>query len=98
MSREAFEAFVKRELGDIAVMDEGRYISPKIQKYWLTWQAASAQVPADRDAERWRWWMSDAPKDLNGFMQGVREHWTMDQWNAWVDAEMLAAELKEPKP
>jgi hypothetical protein len=40
MSNADFEAFVKRELGDVAVMDEGRYISPKIQKYWLTWQAA----------------------------------------------------------
>lgn len=39
-SRKAFEAFVRSELGDIAVMDEGRYISPKIQNYWLTWQAA----------------------------------------------------------
>jgi hypothetical protein len=46
MSDANFEAFVKRELGDVAVMDEGRYISPKIQKYWLTWQAARA---AERD-------------------------------------------------
>ena len=36
----AFESFVKSELGDVAVKDQGRYISPKIQNYWLTWQAA----------------------------------------------------------
>lgn len=35
-----FQAFVKAELGDIAVMDQGRYISPKIQNYWKIWIAA----------------------------------------------------------
>ena len=41
--RERFEAFVKKNLGDIAVMDGGRYISPKINKYWLVWQEARKQ-------------------------------------------------------
>jgi hypothetical protein len=50
MSQAEFEAFVKHDLGDIAVMDEGRYISPKIQKYWLTWQAARAPLQAKIDA------------------------------------------------
>lgn len=40
--REAFEKFVDSELGDVAVSDNGKYISPKIQKYWLTWQAATS--------------------------------------------------------
>lgn len=31
-SDSAFEEFVKNELGDVAVKDQGRYISPKIQK------------------------------------------------------------------
>lgn len=44
MSSADFEAFVRRELGDIAVMDDGRYISPKIQKYWLTWCAATERA------------------------------------------------------
>ena len=39
-SRELFAAFVKKNLGDIAVMDGGRYISHKINNYWLVWQAA----------------------------------------------------------
>jgi hypothetical protein len=39
-SRSAFEQFVKDEMGDIAVMDAGRYISPKIQNYWRVWQFA----------------------------------------------------------
>ena len=43
-NREEFEDFVKHELGDIAVFDDGRYISPKIQNYWLTWQASRKQV------------------------------------------------------
>ena len=38
--REEFEKFVREELGDIAVRDDGRYISPKINNYWRTWQAA----------------------------------------------------------
>lgn len=33
-----FEMFVKNELGDIAVKDAGRYISPKIQNCWKVWQ------------------------------------------------------------
>jgi hypothetical protein len=43
--RAAFEAFVKSEMGDIAVMDAGRYISPKIQKYWRVWEAARSTTP-----------------------------------------------------
>lgn len=39
-SRDLFAAFVKKNLGDIAVMDGGRYISHKINNYWLVWQAA----------------------------------------------------------
>lgn len=46
-TREAFEAFVSSELGDVAVADEGRYISPKIQNYWLAWQAATARAMAE---------------------------------------------------
>jgi hypothetical protein len=42
--RANFEAFVRSELGDVAVADRGRYISPKIQNYWRTWQAAIRSV------------------------------------------------------
>jgi hypothetical protein len=38
--RDHFEEFVKKNLGDIPVMDGGKYILSKINKYWLTWQAA----------------------------------------------------------
>ena len=44
-TREAFEDFISSEQGDVAVVDEGRYISPKIQNYWLTWQAPTARAP-----------------------------------------------------
>jgi hypothetical protein len=40
--REAFEALVRKELGDIAVMDGGRYISQKISNYWRCWQEGQA--------------------------------------------------------
>lgn len=44
MSEEtAFEAFVRTELGDIAVKDGGKYISPKINNYWRVWQAAQSE-------------------------------------------------------
>ena len=39
-NQDAFESFVRNELGDIAVMDQGRYISPKISNYWRIWQFA----------------------------------------------------------
>lgn len=34
-----FEEYVKEELGDIAVWDNGKYISPKIQTYFKIWNA-----------------------------------------------------------
>jgi hypothetical protein len=43
-SRAAFETHVLKELGDVAVRDADRYISPKIQNYWLTWQASRKSV------------------------------------------------------
>lgn len=41
-----FEAYVNAELGDIAVVSEGRYISPKIQNYHKVWQHREAQLEA----------------------------------------------------
>jgi hypothetical protein len=41
-----FEEFVKAELGDIAVSDNGRYISPKIQNYWKIWEHCKTTPPA----------------------------------------------------
>ena len=37
--REAFEQFVRDELGDVPVMDNGKYISQKINNYWRAWRA-----------------------------------------------------------
>lgn len=48
--RADFEAFVIKNLGDVPVMDDGRYISPKIHNYWLTWQAAQASQAAEIEA------------------------------------------------
>jgi hypothetical protein len=42
-NRKLFAAFVKKNLGDIAVMDNGRYISPKINNYWLLWEESRQQ-------------------------------------------------------
>jgi len=39
-----FEDFVKKEMGDIAVFDDGRYISPKIQAYFKIWEASRNSV------------------------------------------------------
>lgn len=39
-----FEEFVSQELGDVAVWDNGRYISPKIQNYKKVWDAAIAYM------------------------------------------------------
>jgi hypothetical protein len=41
---QAFAAFVKKNLGDVAVMDNGRYISPKINNYWLLWEESREQA------------------------------------------------------
>jgi hypothetical protein len=41
-----------------------------------------------KDGERFAWYFSDEPKGdfLSAFMQGVREHWSLDQWRAAIDA------------
>jgi hypothetical protein len=39
-----FEAYVKAELGDIAVVSEGRFISPKIQNYFKVWSFLEAVI------------------------------------------------------
>lgn len=55
--REAFEEVVKRDLGDVPVMDNGRYISPKINNYWLLWTAsrssAMEEARADKMTDAW---------------------------------------------
>ena len=49
--------------------------------------AAGARDMRD-DAERFIWWFSDAEKGtyINDYLQGIREHWTLDQWRASIDA------------
>lgn len=54
------------------------------------------KMAAEADAERFVFWFSDAPKDVNEYLKGVREHWTTDQWRAWIDAA-LAAPVKYPR-
>jgi hypothetical protein len=44
-----FEAYVKAELGDIAGISEGCYISPKIQNYYKLWQHREAQLKAAKN-------------------------------------------------
>jgi hypothetical protein len=49
-----------------------------------------AQIDAE-DARRFVWWFDDSPKPpnmMNEFLQGVREHWTLDQWRAHCDKWM----------
>jgi hypothetical protein len=57
-----FEAYVKAELGDIAVVSEGRFISPKIQNYFKIWQHLKVEVVTLRkDAARYQWLRSRVP-------------------------------------
>jgi hypothetical protein len=64
-----FEAYVKAELGDIAVVSEGRFISPKIQNYYKIWNnqqtkitELESQVEALRKDAEWQP-IETAPKD-----------------------------------
>lgn len=48
-----------------------------------------------RDAARFVWWFSDSqkpPNMLNEFLQGVREHWTVDQWRIHCDRWMVKSQ------
>lgn len=55
-------------------------------------QAISAQSTQTdevaKDAERFAWWFSDRDKCqfLLRYMDGCREHWTIDQWRAAIDS------------
>lgn len=63
-----FEAYVKAELGDIAVVSDGRYISPKIQNYYKVWNHQQTRITElqaqlaeqKKDAERYQW-LRDSP-------------------------------------
>lgn len=60
---EEFELYVKTELGDIAVINEGKYISPKIQNYYKIWQYQAARI-AELEKVDARWQLIEtAPKD-----------------------------------
>ena len=48
-NRAAFEAFVRSEIGDVPVTDNGRYVSMKISNYWRTWQEVQ-----QRSVQRWQ--------------------------------------------
>ncbi len=61
---------------------------------WLSWNAKREDL--ERNAERWNWWMSDAPKDIQTYLFGCREKWTAEQWNAWADAAIRAAMKGKP--
>jgi hypothetical protein len=57
-----FEEFVKAELGDTAVSDNGRYISPKIQNYWKIWEHCNTAPPAAQ-----RTWVGLTDEEINDF-------------------------------
>lgn len=44
----------------------------------------------ESDRARLEYWLGDGPKDTNEFLRGVREHWTIEQWRTYIDAQMGA--------
>lgn len=44
--------FVRKQLGDIPVLDEGRFISPKIVYYWAAWRVET-EIHSFSTIERW---------------------------------------------
>lgn len=58
--------------------------------------SAPAAVPREpneaEDAARFAYWFSADAKvvDINGYLQGCREHWTLAQWRAFIDAAQEA--------
>jgi hypothetical protein len=62
---------------------------------WVNWRRFARAIESalraqqdTKDGERFAWYFSDEPKGdfLNAFMQGIREHWSLDQWRAAIDA------------
>jgi hypothetical protein len=89
-----FEAYVKAELGDIAVVSEGRFISPKIQNYFKIWQHLQAEVEALRKDATWQP-IDTAPKDhfprlymvkgrcVQGFIDVTGMHCAQTDYQPW---------------
>ena len=52
---------------------------------------------AKRLRARWEWFfgMTDKRNALDGYMTGVTKGWTVEQWNAWADAEIARAALAQ---
>jgi hypothetical protein len=51
-------------------------------------------LAAERDAARFVWyfdWTTKGENFIAAYMQGMREHWTLDQWRAAIDKAMSAA-------
>lgn len=71
---------------------------------WRVIQALASDVPLtpqppaassdEQDARRFAWFLSDAPKGdfITVYLQGVREHWSLDQWRDAIDAAMKERE------
>lgn len=72
-----FEAYVNAELGDIAVVSEGRFISPKIQNYYKVWQHREAQLADANQAARWE---SDLASQALADLEPYRKDAERYQW------------------
>jgi hypothetical protein len=56
-----------------------------------TTEALQARIAElEKDAARFQWFLGDAEKAywLVDYLQGVSEHWTLDQWRISIDAAM----------
>jgi hypothetical protein len=57
-------------------------------------------LAAERDAARFVWyfdWTTKGENFIAAYMQGMREHWTLEQWRAAIDKAMsLAGKQEEP--
>lgn len=93
-----FESYVKTELGDIAVVNEGKFISPKIQNYYKVWQHQAARIAElEKDAARylniepvaWRYQFADWESQL-----GIRPAWSYSGHNCKGD--LPAGTIIEP--
>jgi hypothetical protein len=92
--RDPAQVHVAMLRGEIAKPDIRSMLHVYGEAALARWDASaqpSATAGEAQDAARFAWWFSEAPKPdafMATYLQGVREHWSLDQWRTAIDAAL----------
>ncbi len=61
----------------------------------LVYEGNAKAEKLEKDAERWRWWMSPNERNIAGVVEGSLAGWSKAEWDAFVDQKIAAQRQKE---